>query len=229
VASINDATDSSGIKSSVTQPTVVCGTSGSISARVADCASKNLRTSQYLDPTCNQKYWWQLVTKTSDFKVIWRDNLTGLIWSDVVSTDENWCRASGSNNKQASPNAESDPDATCDKAPNQDNYAPVSLCAEDLVHLNGSTISPYAKGGLGKLQGATTPFTWWLPEIEELRTAYSHGSDWILPNASLTQRAWYWSATIDDLGMAWIFDGFPGIAFSSGRRNTYSVRCVGKE
>jgi hypothetical protein len=56
VASINDATDSSGIKSSVTQPTVVCGTSGSISARVADCASKNLRTSQYLDPTFNQKY-----------------------------------------------------------------------------------------------------------------------------------------------------------------------------
>jgi hypothetical protein len=134
----------------------------------------------------------------------------------------NWCHASGSNNKQGSPDAEEDPMGICTLAQYQDALAPRSVCAEDPVHLNGTTVSVAAKGGLGKLAGATTDLVWWLPSIYRLRKAYEHGADRVLPR-SFTG---VWTSTMDSYNRrnAWVFEVHNMLAKRSTNR---PVICIG--
>jgi hypothetical protein len=219
------ASDLSGL-TTVTQPALECGTTGTIADRVADCQTKNSPAAELHEASSPPKYWWTLVTRTATGETVWRDNITGLIWSDVISTGANWCHASGSNNKSGSPLAELDSvGGVCDNVNHQSQDAPISLCAEDATNLNGTLASHPAKGGLGKLSGATTVVTWWLPSIEDFRKAHEHGAAKVLPEWNLR----FWSASVfsyDRFG-AWQFYGSSGNVYVFNRDNYYGVRCVG--
>jgi hypothetical protein len=169
-----------------------------------------------VDVAIPPKYWWQLVSNGGIGKVLWRDNLTGLIWSDVVSM-AGWCHASGSNNKLNSPLAEADTFSYCNSEANQSQTAPVSLCAE-LPELVTPPESSSAKGGLAA--------TWWLPGIEDLRTVYAHGAKSVLPEFSSGE---WWSSSIytSDRGTAGRLSGVDGSVINPYRYGVNKVRCVG--
>lgn len=78
----------------------VCGTSGTISARIADCRSENGAWSFYSGAQYGQlgEGDWSLVTVVDDSgtnREVWRDERTKLLWSDKAVSDYNWYRASG--------------------------------------------------------------------------------------------------------------------------------------
>ncbi|MGZ3770235.1 MAG: hypothetical protein ACXVCP_11310 [Bdellovibrio sp.] len=79
------------------RPQVNCGTSGSIDARIADCATQNPTRSTWDGSTASNSGYgmWKLVTRKSANKEVWRDERTKLIWSSLVGTSVNWCQASG--------------------------------------------------------------------------------------------------------------------------------------
>lgn len=89
------------------RPTVNCGSSGSIAARIADCAdaSKNgsLATWDGSTQCSGGQGTWKLVTLVAANKEVWQDQRTGLLWSSEVTGGAgiNWCRASG--NIQSAP------------------------------------------------------------------------------------------------------------------------------
>lgn len=226
ISSATYAVDSSGL-GELTAPANTCGASGSVAERIADCKTQNPDTSEYADTGSGCRYWWSLVTKTATGEAVWRDNLTGLIWSDMIAESANWCQAIGSNNKAGSPLSEDDLNGPCGNNVYQSQTAPESLCVEDATNLNGTTISHAGKGGLGTLSGATTSLTWWLPSLDDLSTAYSHGAERVLP---LFRLHWWWSASVHSnfRGSAWFFIGNNGKPFYVSRANPYSVRCVGR-
>ncbi|MGZ3770395.1 MAG: hypothetical protein ACXVCR_09845 [Bdellovibrio sp.] len=80
-----------------------CGTSGSIDARIADCATQNPTRSTWDGSTSSNGGYgtWKLVTRKAANKEVWRDERTKLIWSSLVGTGVNWCQASG--NIQSAP------------------------------------------------------------------------------------------------------------------------------
>lgn len=223
-----------------------CGLNGSIEDRIADCSKKNPQKSSMIDKKSAKNASWSLVVRgglprvedaenanakaVSNAVEVWRDNLTGLIWSDAIGGAEgkfNWCHASGSNNKKGSSYAEDDPFDFCDSEKFQNQTAPISLCVEEKELLNGTLESDPAKGGLGLLKGATTSVTWWMPTLDDYRLAFSHGAKYVLPH--LTERA-EWSASVfswQRLG-AWLFSGADGFVGLGETRNLrYGVRCVG--
>lgn len=229
-----------------TYPATECGLTGSIDDRIADCLNKNPNDAKKTDKTSPKNASWSLVVRTSwpktmvststktDEKLaaveVWRDNLTGLIWSDAIGGADgknNWCHASGSNNKKGSPHAEDDPFDLCDNEKYQSQSAPISLCVEDKENLNGTLKSDPAKGGLGLLDGATTPVKWWLPDLEEFKTAFSHGAKYVLPHIA---ERWEWSASVfswQRVG-AWVFSGTGGFVSPTDSRHFLGgVRCVG--
>ncbi len=225
-ATVTTANDLSGL-GTPTMPSVDCGISGPISSRISDCMAQNPSTSLFSDASMPKKYEWSLVTKTST-KTLWRDNLTGLIWSDQIggtSFYANWCRASGSNNKIGSPFLEND-SMYCGNSTNQSATAPISLCAEDPTNLNGTLTSDESKGHLGKLSSATTPeVIWRLPSAQDWKLAWTHGAKKVLPNMAAS----YWTSSINssNRNTAWGFDSNSG-GFSSGTRDiARSIRCVG--
>jgi hypothetical protein len=89
---------------------VDCGFSKtSITAAIADCATQNGATATWNGSTNGNsgEATWKLVTHDGANEEVWQDQRTGLIWSSLVTTSDNWCRASG--------NAQSnDPYGYCD-------------------------------------------------------------------------------------------------------------------
>jgi hypothetical protein len=166
---------------------------------------------------------------------LWRDDRTGLVWSDHLG-DANWCKAAGASNRVGSPYAEDDPSNICDSATNQSQTAPVSLCYEDSTWLStptgltdGSTFE-YDNAKVG-LRASTTPSVdWRLPTIEDWRLANINGVRHVLPNMGRG----FWSASVDSSyrDSAWLFHGGYGSIYHSyyviRDSSFYSVRCVGR-
>ncbi len=241
---IPEAADTSGLNAGLPRPTSSCGNAGSIADRIVDCRTKNSAVALVEKITSSRKVSWSLVSRTVEGSEVWRDNETHLVWSDRIGWSSrqvfNWCHASGSNNKSGSPYAENDPFFWCSGEKFQDQLAPVSACVEDSVNLNGILQSDQAKGGLGKLQGATTPFLWRLPSIGEVGKAFSNGAAKVLPRVAETQdppigglhQRTFWTSTIfaANRRMAIVFDfrlGKADINFRSP--DSHSVVCVGEE
>lgn len=80
------------------RPTLVCGSSGSIEDRIADCVTQNASSSTWDGSTQGNsgQGTWKLVSMIAANKEVWRDERTKLVWSSQVSASANWCRASGS-------------------------------------------------------------------------------------------------------------------------------------
>jgi hypothetical protein len=86
------------------RPTVNCGeTQDTILARIADCLTANPSSATWNGATqCSRgQGTWKLVTRKASNKEVWQDQRTGLLWSSLVSTGMDWCKASG--NTQMAP------------------------------------------------------------------------------------------------------------------------------
>ncbi len=91
----------------------VCGASGDIEARIADCRGVNGQWSFYSGAQYGQKGEgdWSQVAVVDDGGTkyeVWRDERTKLIWSDRAANDYNWYRASGYSKPQADSIAETE-------------------------------------------------------------------------------------------------------------------------
>ena len=79
------------------RPGTNCGTSGSITTRIADCVTQNAGNATWdgsVNGSSGQSVW-KLVTRSAANKEVWQDQRTGLLWSSLISTSTNWCKASG--------------------------------------------------------------------------------------------------------------------------------------
>lgn len=86
------------------RPSVDCGTAqATIALRIADCQTANPSSNSWSGATqCNGgQGQWRLVARSGANKEVWQDQRTGLIWSSIVNTAINWCRATG--NTQLTP------------------------------------------------------------------------------------------------------------------------------
>jgi hypothetical protein len=80
------------------RPSSNCGTSqATLALRIADCQTANPSSSSWNGSTqCNGgQGLWRLVTRSAANKEVWQDQRTGLLWSSIVNTGINWCRATG--------------------------------------------------------------------------------------------------------------------------------------
>jgi hypothetical protein len=80
------------------RPSSNCGTSqATLALRIADCQTANPSSSSWNGSTqCNGgQGLWRLVTRSAANKEVWQDQRTGLLWSSIVNTAINWCRATG--------------------------------------------------------------------------------------------------------------------------------------
>jgi hypothetical protein len=171
---------------------------------------------------------WSLITRYSakikdgkpcdaTCKEVWRDDSSGLIWSDLITdqitTEFNWCQASGSK-------AES----YCDEARYQSQARPVSLCVE-AADLSAPIFGDGAKGAV-KL-GTIPSLRWTLPTKEDWELAEAHGVRGVLPNLA---EGGFWSSSVSSgsRGNAWYFYSYNGSVSNGNRNFTNGVRCVAR-
>ena len=80
------------------RPSSNCGTSqATLALRIADCQTANPSSSSWNGSTqCNGgQGLWRLVARSAANEEVWQDQRTGLLWSSIVNTAINWCRATG--------------------------------------------------------------------------------------------------------------------------------------
>jgi hypothetical protein len=197
---------------------VVKGISGEGSWTLVTVYSGTLADGATCDATCYE---------------VWRDNRTGLLWSDRLEdsvgagTNYYWCHASGSSNS-ANVNAsyrEVDPSGYCSGGTYQNQTNPVSLCFEDTGFTTSTNLDPM-KGNMHKHSGSAT-VKWRLPTKYDFEVAEHNGIRHVLPNMA----TWFWSASVnsDSRISAWLFNGNNGYVDPDPRTNTFGVRCVGGE
>ncbi|OFZ56408.1 MAG: hypothetical protein A2428_15670 [Bdellovibrionales bacterium RIFOXYC1_FULL_54_43] len=211
------------------RPGSVCGiTQPTVEQRISDCASLNGANANWDGGTNGNagQDLWKLVTRTADAKEVWRDEKTGLLWSDYLGTPStvfNWCKASGSSNRSGSPYAEDDPVDICDAVAYQNQTTPESECFEDPTWLTTNAAYTASKGGMGR---ASTPsVVWRLPTIYDYKQADIDGIRFVLPNMHYN----FWTATVraSARANAWTFIGQTGEQMNATRSTVYPIRCVG--
>jgi hypothetical protein len=181
---------------------------------------------------------------------VWRDDRTGLLWSDQLGDQSgsytadqdafNWCKATGSSNKAGSPYAEDDPNDFCDNATYQNQTTPTSLCAEDATYLLTPTgitdTTTYEfdnpKGGMRAaanydVEGDSPSVYWRLPTVYDWYQANSNGVRQVLPRMGGNS---FWSASVYSVNRsdAWYFLGDDGDVSVYDRSDGLHVRCVGR-
>lgn len=233
---------------------LACGMGfATIEARIANCYELHLNTSglpSWADSNVvNAITWsgsengfagegsWTLVTvydpgqsngdycNTTDCREVWRDDRTGLLWSDVLGdlTEDknqgrfNWCQASGNTQSPATSSVE------CGNAiAGSYNFNVISLCAESLglltpsgIHNDSSTTQNLAswdnlttsildsKGGMLTASATSDPkgsnplVYWRLPTRNDFLQMDINGGRFVLPNVGIGSYPYYfWTATV---------------------------------
>ncbi len=228
-----------------------CGLSGTIDQRIADCASHTVLGSEATWDGATKgnagQGTWKLVTRTGALtatkgREVWRDERTKLIWSSLVSTSLNWCKAVGSNFITNNPTSEDDPSNYCDNASYQTtgvwssgtNKA-ISACFEDVDDSGASdffttTDAGIDSAGKSSLGLSSTPrVDWRLPSIYDFEQANINGYRFVFPD-TISNGYYEWSASVvsSNRAFAWFFYGAFGLVFSTTRFTDYAVRCVGR-
>jgi len=198
------------------RPSVTCGiTLATVNARIEDCALKNPTASQWDGSTAGfGQTKWNLVTRTASGKEVWRDEGTGLLWSDRQSSTH-WCAASGVIVS-----------GVCG------GTSTVSHCAE--IPSDTTNVNVDEKGQMSATASGTSPaVVWRLPTRGDFLIAETHGVREVLPGFSADDAAVaLWSATAvrNDGGIsAWTFSSTG--AFSAKQKDLAgaSAQCVGWE
>ena len=188
---------------------------------------------------------------------VWRDDRTGLIWSDrlgdhsntVNSGKWNWCVATG--NTEDNTNGV---ECRQSQAGSLNNQA-LSLCAQgiglttpdsrwtetDNTNLGAPTYTGAneildAKGGM-RLEanhdpaGSSPVMRWRVPTVHDYFAGLANGVFYVLPHIHYTTAPWgEWSASVYATvrDSAWLFGGSGGGIAYAGRNGTSGVRCVGR-
>jgi hypothetical protein len=228
-----------------------CGLSGTIEQRIADCLAHTVIGANATWDGATKgnagQGTWKLVTRTGALtgtkgREVWRDERTKLVWSSLVSTGLNWCKATGSNFITNNPSAEDDPSNYCDNATYQRtgtwtagvNKA-ISACFEDIDDNGASdffttTDIGIDNGGKASLGLSSTPrVDWRLPTIYDFKQADVNGYRFVFPD-TISNGYYEWSASVDSStrATAWVFNGASGYVSGTTRFSSYSVRCVGR-
>jgi hypothetical protein len=230
-----------------------CGTSGNLQQRITSCGSVHAQRPAWdtaKDPAAltwngpKEGIWgegtWTLVSIaagnspdgvvcSASCREIWRDDSTGLIWSDRIGAEAgsqtNWCQAVGhgmSTTPAGNPFSEDDPDNICDQPENQPDGLPTSWCVESSGWLSVSAIAAGGKNGL-----AADQVSWRAPTLADWRRAELNGLRSVLPNLQHN----FWTSTVRGAAtvQAWQFDGRTGSAVPSSRASAFGyVRCIGR-
>jgi len=217
VFSDDDGYDASSPVIKATRPAITCGTTqATIEARIADCLEKNATTATWDGATkgTSSEGTWKLVTRTATVKEVWRDERTGLLWSDRVGA-YSWCSASGNGQN-----------SIC-------NGNTLSVCAEAsglspaISGENwGTGVYSATKGGMGAVATDFSPSVRWrLPTRNDWLQAEINGIRFVLKSMEDFS---FWSASVASFARdnSWAFDGSVGSIYNSTGSN--SVRCVGR-
>ena len=222
--------------------TITCGLTGTIVQRISDCGSKMTTASwngtSYGNASQGQ---WKLVTRSGLNKEVWRDDSTGMLWSSLVATNLNWCKASGSSNS-ANPSLnsilkENDPDDFCDGNVYQKNGVSelsISACFQSTGLTDAD--SKISISGKGNLNLTSSPLVRWrLPTLYDYQIAEYHGIRFVLPDMgfarSIQNPLLEWTGTINSLSSiseeAWAVDSKEGDHINVIRSAELGVRCIG--
>ena len=203
-----------------TRPSVTCGTTqATVSARIAHCLTQNGANATWTGSTkgTSGEGTWKLVTRTSGTKEVWRDERTGLVWSDIVGND-NWCKASGN----GLPN-----DERC-------NGNTSSYCAEGgsltpaIVGENWTTgVYNETKGGMGAVATGSSPSVIWrLATRNDWLQAEINGVRFVLPNMLVS--LWCASVYSTNRDVACLFNSYNGSTGGVSRFVSMEFRCLGR-
>jgi hypothetical protein len=224
--------------------TTTCGTSQTaVGLRIADCATVFGANATWDGRASghNGEGIWKLVTRTGNASAgkgreVWQDQSTGLMWSSVVSTGLNWCKASGSSNSVESNIVagnynEDDPNDICDNSFYQNqSTSPISACEDTMGFSNTDPdIDNAGKGGLSR--SSNPKVAWRIPSMYDYMVANHDGLRFVMPDAlNLNTSGAEWTATIDstDRLKAWLFDPTTGTRSKDERSFNYAVRCIGR-
>lgn len=252
VASIDLDTDG-GILNGSPQVTVVdrtgwnattCGTSGNISARISNCVTTfaaNATWNGNVNGNSGQGIW-QLVSRSGNLAAglgeeIWKDATTGLMWSSLVSSNLNWCKAIGHSNSAntnivAQALNEDDPNDICDQIFYQNQLVGVDVVSACTEYV-GLTTTDTDINNLGKsnLNKASTPsVVWRAPTMYDYMIANQNGLRFVMPDMQSASQGDEWTSTIysADRAQAWTFNGSTGQRKIQNRSFTNSMRCIGR-
>lgn len=213
-----------------------------VRARIANCGSVFGSSSVWdgaLFGNAGQSKW-KLVLRTGNVasgkgRELWLDENTGMLWSSLVSTSINWCKASGSNNIGGNSAAENDTFDICDNSSYQSVAGnAVSACFEGTgFTVTDSSIDSGGKGGLS--QASALPVGWRLPTLYDYEVAEYNGIRFVLPDMGAAIKAtsgsfFEWTATTDSNNkkQAWAIASIPGGHGLIDRSMTARARCIGR-
>lgn len=186
------------------RPTVACGvgaTLAGIDSRITDCFQKNSDKSLWegFRFGTSGEGTWKLVSLSNNQEV-WLDNMTGLVWSDVIITT-NWCQATGN-----------------DELP-QGN---TTVNCSDLMEQKRICQDLNLEGLAGRI-------IWRLPTRNDFLLADLNGARFVLKPETPSSGLWTATlkAASADRSEAWIYNSEDGTLSAGNLSTTHSVRCVG--
>lgn len=197
---------------SLGRPAVNCGTGtfAGIKARIADCVAKNTEKASWEGSLygASGEGNWKLVSRSDDNKEIWIDETTGLLWSYLLSKEDedtkttfNWCKASG--NGQGNTSSEQVDCLT--------TGAGESLCDRQTLDEVG------------------TQAKWRLPTRNDYLQADLNGLRFVL--AREPSELGLWTATMRSTATgrteAWVYSSKEGTLSAGNLTSERYVRCIG--
>lgn len=191
------------------RPAINCGAGDGfpgIDARITDCFQKNGSKALWEGHRYGAagESTWKLVSR-NNAKEIWFDMRTGLVWSYLMTNEDNsnafnWCMASGNTE-----NNSSDVAVDCN-----DIGSAESLCANEILEEVGSQVK------------------WRLPTRNDYLQADINGIRSIVEKEG---EAGLWTATLrarsQGRSEAWIYNTQEGLLSAASLSTLHSVRCIG--
>ena len=148
---------------------------------------------------------------------IWKDDRTGLLWSDEMPSASDWCKASGNSESSACANNQPIAQSWCAEV-GPSSMVQVNGSGEDWV--NGTYTA--AKGGMGRTTSIS--IRWRLPTKYDFQAADINGYRMVTFNKAFNNVVYheFWLAT-DQL----VVRGFSIVAKDYSNA-VYNIRCVGR-
>lgn len=191
-----------------TRPLVECGTAAGLTTaqRLRDCLDKNPAHSEWKGVTNGNagEGVWKLFTRNSLGREIWMDEKTGLVWSDILTTNSganllaNWCQASG--NKES---------ALIANGVDCNDLGTVSRCESATV-----------------MGIAPSDVSWRLPTRGDYLQADINGARFVLPRTN--QQVWMATVSSQNREQALMINLQNGVISTIDRDQQQLVRCVGR-